>query len=226
MATFSVPPNQRAWLQDNALRFVRLDDAAFRVLLSRLAEIARVNSAVDARSLIESLISSLDANPDDLRASVAWIAQIAQLCVDESSKDDAARELLAIVKKSPPEGILIEDLQRRIRLVADAAVATNYSQTVSRALSVKGVLGYFEDLNATVELRGILTGENLNILDSKESFAGVEPVASVRLSLDSGFPSQIMFQIGRSDLEKLIGSLNTLALRMDELSNFSKSRDR
>jgi hypothetical protein len=93
-------------------------------------------------------------------------------------------------------------------------------------MSVKGVLGYFEDISATVELRGIISGDVVGHLESAAPFIGLEPVASIRLSLDSGFPSELLFQIGKSDLQRLIASLLSLSGRMDELSAYvGGSRD-
>lgn len=74
----------------------------------------------------------------------------------------------------------------------------------------------FEDLDATVELRSTLPLSSADDLSEQVPFDLV-PIASIRLSLDSGDPSAICFQVTEPDLVILCERLTRVKDEMTRL---------
>lgn len=205
-------PDQIRQVIDLAGEAVRaLDDDAFELLLSNFQRLWPLRNEVEARSTIADLAQQTGISPSEQVKSVAWVIAVARHANQGGAEVDL-RELESI-KSS-------EKLTNRAAKTFQIARENGprYEKTAARFAAAQGVQPAFEELIGTVELRGVLAaGTDLDQISSDAPYVALEPMASLSLKLDSGFPSACSFQISKPDLEKLIASLSRLKQRMEEL---------
>lgn len=115
---------------------------------------------------------------------------------------------------SPLDGDEINRLSTLLkRLEADSG---KFRATEIARKTIRGFLPMFEDISATVELRST----RLPLIEIPEGNPvpfKLVPIASLRLSLDSGEPNGICFQATDEDLALLQSSIELLRSEMKEL---------
>jgi hypothetical protein len=141
-----------------------------------------------------------------------------------------ARIVLARGNPEDQEGMIVEELMRNssnfakgedqgaLRALLDTLCRESPQLRVAalEGQVIRGVLPMFEDLDATVELRSTLPVFAADDTSDQVPF-GLVPIASIRLSLDSGEPSVICFQVTEPDLVILSDRLNRVREEMNRL---------
>lgn len=210
----------KKWLSNNYRSILDINETAFKSILDNLETLMAVGAKSKADEYVSSLSSSTEESEDKLRSAIGWIATAAFTAVS-SGKGDAKSQLLQLVDVDDHQ-IISDRLEQVLQVAAERK--EQVSLAAQRGNSVKGLLPFFEELNATVELRALFESEvgNLGHLGRGDKIVALEPIASVRLVLDSGFPPETTFQVGRDGLDALIKSLIELRGRFDELVNFQR----
>lgn len=204
--------SRRSVIKETSRAVADMASSDFDRLLDQIVEISLIRSRLDANSLVEKISDDVEA-AEALSRGAAWISAVAPYDHDVASHQD-------LVEATEDES-LASALSQKLRAVLQRRSETSVEHEValSRINAIKGILPYFEDIAATVELRGMLDiSANEHISNKYSRYVGVEPIASVSLRLDAG--EDLTFQIGKSDLQTLINSLIALDARMDELSHF------
>lgn len=103
---------------------------------------------------------------------------------------------------------LTEGQVGRLREILGALGLRNseIAQAANTRRAIRGVLPMFEDLEATVELRSSLSPWEAEVSGAFH----LVPLASLRLRLDSGEPSEVYFQATEADLAAWITRLQRL----------------
>ena len=188
-----------------------LDEATFQLLLADFQRLIPIRNEVQARNTIEEFSQRLGVNPANVAKCIAWLTAVAKHAIEGGDESELAG--LEKVQSSPT-------LVGRVAATYKIAKANGprYEKEVARIAATQGVLPTFEELIGTVELRGVLErGADLDQISSNAPYVSLEPMASISLRLDAGFPSVNSFQISKADLDKLIDSLARLRQRMEEL---------
>jgi len=137
--------------------------------------------------------------------------------IEASTPDAFCEDVQDMAQRSELQPLSEKEISRLRELVSDLAGRSPEFRR-SNALSVvkRGVLPMYEEIQATVELR---SSQTPLLLDSDLAALSLElfPIASVRLSLDSGEPSFICFQITEAEVLDLIEKLQQLHSTMVNL---------
>lgn len=210
----------RKWLNNNYKSVLELSDGAFESILDNLETLMAAGAKSKADEYVSSLIGTTGESEDKLRIAIAWIANAAVTSLMLGG-EEAKAELLQLVDEDDYGSI-----SPRLESIAEVASLRRegLSLAAQKGNSVRGLLPFFEELNATVELRALFESETgkLGHLGRADKIVALEPIASVRLVLDSGFPSEVTFQVSKDGLDALIKSLIELRGRLDELAQFQK----
>ena len=193
----------------------QLADEKFEFLLSNVQRIWPLTDEDEVKTTIEWLAQELEIDPLELTKAVAWVVAIARHVSEGGSEDELAE--IEAIKNSPR-------LELRVRAAFKAAKEDEprFERVSAKIAAAQGVLPSFEELIGTVELRGVLAkGGDLDQISSLAPYIALEPVASILLRLDAGFPSAIAFQISRNDLAKMMESLAKVENRMAELERLA-----
>lgn len=215
----SVSEDKSKGLADLAANLISLPDSVFESLLSRLRELMGVSSSDDAADLADALSEEFGIDIATLKPSIGWITFVAQASLDGEEK--TMREGWLRVVSADARDAFAGKIDKIVLAVNSQTklIAEN-----EEAKAIRGLLPYFENLQATVELRAVIGGKSktLGHLNREGSpIVGLVPIASVAIDLDSGLQSQFVFQLGRADISRFIASLVETAERMDELMVFA-----
>lgn len=207
------------WLRANSKLVVDLPEDVFLEFLGRLSELMSVSSRSKADEYVISTARQRSIDEEMVRAGMAWVTTVANAALG-GTRDEVTKEFAALFDADAGREVYMERLQRVIEATVENAGPMQMA--IQKKASVRGLLPYYEDLNATVELRAVLDDSStmLGHLGRGDArISALEPIASIRLSLDSGFPSETIFQAGRDDLEQMVVALNDLIRRMDEIEH-------
>lgn len=209
----------KQWMRTQYKSVLAVDEALFEAILANLELLMSVGSKARASEFVDVLSESSNQAEPVIRATVGWVTTAAYLAVS-SGEADAREDLLPLVaaddrKEFEPklERIFAVALEKQDRL----------RLAMQRSVSVKGLLPFFDEINATVELRALFESNigHLGHLGREDKIGGLEPIASIRIVLDSGFPPDLTFQVGKDGLDSMIKSLVELRGRMEEIAEFA-----
>jgi hypothetical protein len=220
----AVSDRELTWLRACGSQLIELPEDVFAELLTRLPQLLSVSSRTIADEYVESVAKERSLEESVVRAGMAWLTLSAQAVIGESAEH--ARERFGDLLE---EGTGSEVYRDRLERVIEAALANSSSiqSAMQRKTSVKGLLPYYDGVNATIELRAVMDELALGLGHLGHGGARIvdlEPIASIRIAFDSGFPGEAIFQAGKEDVARMVASFSELLERMDEIESFSKGQ--
>lgn len=200
------------WIGEVLRRSVAVSDEAIDWWVDRLPELLAQHNAEAFERNVE-LLKAQSPNVADADNAAPALVAIAQFATSSKHRDyDAAigriRNDLALEPDLQPQ---FERLTQRIR-----PHWTGLRKAVAVRRAKAGVLPTIDSLSATYELRAICDLPTRNVSEKPE-IIGLQPVASIRLALDSGEPDTIYFQCSRDDLTMLESEIQTAIAMLDGL---------
>lgn len=214
---------QASFLRRTSDAFVGVSDELFDEILKLLPVLMGVRSKAKADEYVAAFAKNKSANEEEVRAAIAWATVVATSSLSEPEKVEGMFNEVFDPEKG--EALFRSRLARVIE--AANAVAGSIRSAVQRTASARGLLPYFEEINATVELRAVLddfSGQLGHLGRPESRISGLEPIASIRVQLDSGFPDEIVFQAGSADIAKMIEALQETLSRLEELTDIVASK--
>lgn len=206
-------------IEETSSHVAALNEDAFQRMLERIVDISLIRNRMDAQRLIDEICGGADLDQvDSTSRAAAWITAVAPY--EENAP--TLQEVEAVIEDQQ----LLAKLEDRISKTQSRRDETfsDYKQIRARGVAIRGVHPYFEDIAATVELRGMLgspMADHIGFLAAR--YVGVEPIASISIRPDIG--EDFKFQIGKDDLQKLINSLMMVDARMEELISFAQKAE-
>lgn len=208
------------WLEQNAEVLISAQPDSIDLVLERLSDFAKIGSSGAASFVVKRLAQKTGIAETELQKLIAAITLIAGQSA--RSESDEIRESLGVLRETlGQDGFqAFDSVVQRIE-VATKNQLDGYRDALARVSSLRGVIPFYSSVQMTVELRGVLGVEQNDHLESGD-FIGLEPVASVMLTLDSGTPNQFAFQVGCQELEALSDACSVALARMEEIRGFIK----
>lgn len=173
--------------------------------LSMAKEIVSARSETDRESLRKKLAEATGCSDDTSASVLAIVDYLARIVIGDQDDTSADGLLDFFVKKASAGGMEFTEVEknRLAHAVQEILVQRKSLEQASRiSAAARGWLPMFEDLDATIELRSnripLISGD-----DQSEMTLELIPIASIRLTLDSGTPGEICFQAREADLSSL-----------------------
>lgn len=216
-----ISAREKDWLQARAGLIVDLPEDVFSEFLSHLSDLMLVSSRSKADEYVVSVARQRSIDEGMVRAGVAWVTAVANASLT-GQREDVIKNFTDVFSADSGREIYMQRLNRVVEKVSSNAASLQ--KAIQRNTSVRGLLPYYEEINATVELRAVFEDSSMmlgHLGRGDARISALEPIASIRITLDSGFPGEVIFQAGRSDVEQMVLALNDLVRRMNEISNFS-----
>ncbi len=168
------------------------------------------NIELHAAEIVEITGCSLQTASSVLRCVIFLAIRL----VSQDSEIHDVALIIEELKELAPD--LTAEQEKRLTHLLPLIVAR--TETIEKSFSNRGFLPMFEDLDATIELRSNHSPFEIGKTGTVEEIS-FTPIASIRLTLDSGTPDEICFQATQQDLEDLQTKVALLLTNLSSLEN-------
>jgi hypothetical protein len=186
-------------------------ETLFAAILPWIRSYLASSSRSERDRLVAQVAQSAGADLEVAKSLFTIVTFISRVSISQmASPGDFCEDLQTIARDHNIRPLSDGDITRFHKLLSDLATqSSEFRQAAAISQIARGFLPMYDRVHATVELRSTESPLLVESLAENVPFQLI-PIASVRVTLDSGDPSEFFFQITEEEVVELVKKLQEL----------------